>query len=664
MKKKSLNVMKNKLTFKLPLQIISAVFVVLIAICITLDLQLSASTKKDVDEKVKILSQNNAYIVSSYFNAMQTISKNLSEEVYLFNSLDQTTKDKFLKQTLSTLVDDKRIFSAYVAFEPNAMFSNTPDGLSYYEYKNGSAKKLDVLNDYKDYKDGEYYAVSKKTLKPHITEPYSYKLSTGKTVWLITISNPILDHNGKFLGVANTDILTDTINGLTYNNGGYKTSHNYILTGNSNYVIDTADKKKSGTKFTAHNDNGLVEIIQPLNIDGISENWTSTFSVQKSETQWSVIFLMLVVGALVLFGILAISIIVIRSMKKSLSPIQNIVTLSQNMGNGNLHSEIIVQTNDELGELAKISKSTSERLNKYISEISGILNEISNRNLNVTVEHDYLGDFAPIKKALLTIISSLNSTFAEINTAAEQVTVGAGQVAAASQALAQGATEQASSIEELTASITEVSSHVRQNAENASQANKISNDVNNSAKLGNEHMRQMLSSMDEINKGSSNISKIIKVIDDIAFQTNILALNAAVEAARAGQAGKGFAVVAEEVRNLAEKSAKAAKETSSLIEANIEKVKIGTMIANETAAGLDKIIEGIDKSSVLVNQIAAASNQQTVAISQIDTGIKQVSAVVQTNSATAEESAASSEELSSQSETLKQLINQFQLRKE
>ncbi|NLK72238.1 MAG: HAMP domain-containing protein, partial [Clostridiales bacterium] len=303
-----------------------------------------------------------------------------------------------------------------------------------------------------------------------------------------------------------------------------------------------------------------------------------------------------------------------------------------------------------------------DAIKTYIIEISDVLTKMANSDLDVEITNDYLGDFASIKTALNLIIESFNSVLSEINISADQVASGSNQLSDSSQGLSQGAAEQASAIEQLTASITQVASQTKQNAEYADAANTLSNAVKENANKGNIHMKEMLSSMDEINTSSANISKIIKVIDEIAFQTNILALNAAVEAARAGEHGKGFAVVAEEVRNLAARSAQAAKETTDLIEGSISKVHSGTIIANETADALNEIINGVTKAADLVAQIAASSKEQSIAIDEINRGIDQVSNVVQSNSATAEQSAASSEELSSQAQVLKEMVNKFNLK--
>jgi methyl-accepting chemotaxis protein len=299
---------------------------------------------------------------------------------------------------------------------------------------------------------------------------------------------------------------------------------------------------------------------------------------------------------------------------------------------------------------------------KPIGEIDKALGEMAKRNLDIYVENSYMGDYANIINSLNSSIETINEALNDINISANQVALGASQVSNGSQALSQGATEQASAIEELTSSINEVASQTKENAVNANQAKDLSLKVKENAEQGNRHMSEMLKSMSEINESSANISKIIKVIDEIAFQTNILALNAAVEAARAGQHGKGFAVVAEEVRNLAARSANAAKETTDLIEGSITKSEKGTEIANNTAKALYEIVDGVSRATTLVAEIAAASNEQATGISQINLGIEQVSQVVQTNSATAEESAAASEELSSQSELLKEMVSNFKLK--
>lgn len=302
-------------------------------------------------------------------------------------------------------------------------------------------------------------------------------------------------------------------------------------------------------------------------------------------------------------------------------------------------------------------------LGKPINNLLSAAKKIAAGDLDVSIHVDTKDEIGILAAAFREMANNTSEVMGNINNAAEQVSSGAKQVSDSSMALSQGATEQATSIEQLTASIEEISSQTRQNADNANQANDLTETVKENAVQGNDEMKKMLKAMEEINDSSSNISKIIKVIDEIAFQTNILALNAAVEAARAGQHGKGFAVVAEEVRNLAARSANAAKETTMMIEGSIKKVQGGTKIATVTAEALTKIVDGIEKVANIVNEIATASNEQALGIAQINQGVMQVSEVVQTNSATSEESAAASEELSGQADLLREQAARFKLKR-
>ena len=307
-------------------------------------------------------------------------------------------------------------------------------------------------------------------------------------------------------------------------------------------------------------------------------------------------------------------------------------------------------------------KEAVDAISEYIGQIKTALEKILQGDLRSEITYDFKGDYSQIKDALNRIVDGLNDVMGNISISADQVASGSSQVSDGSQALAQGATEQASAVEQLTASVTDIAAKTRENATAAAQAKTITEKSRADAETGSKQMDKLLKSMNDINESSAGISKVIKVIDEIAFQTNMLALNAAVEAARAGQYGKGFEVVANEVRSLAAKSASAVSETTSMIESSIQKSQAGSKIAAETAESFKNILEGAEKSAKLVEVIANYSNDQATGIAQINKGLEQVSQVVQTNSATSEESAASSEELSAQAAELKRLISRFDIR--
>ena len=367
-----------------------------------------------------------------------------------------------------------------------------------------------------------------------------------------------------------------------------------------------------------------------------------------------------VILAVILVGVF-FSIVVIRLIK---TPISEIEGAAIRMAEGDLDVEISYTSKDELGVLAEQVRRLIRKLQVIIDDENKFLAKMAAGDFTVdsVCEEEYTGGFHPLLVSFRGIADKLNDTMLQINQSSAQVASGSEQVSSGAQALSQGATEQASSVEELAATINEISGKVKENADNARQANEKAGSISAEMNVSNEKMQQMIQAMGDITNCSHEIGKIIKTIEDIAFQTNILALNAAVEAARAGAAGKGFAVVADEVRNLASKSAEASKNTSVLIENSLKAVENGTRIADETARSLYQAVNGVDEMTAIIGQISEASSAQADSISQVTMGIDQISSVVQTNSATAQESAAASEELSSQSQMMKSLVDRFKLR--
>ncbi|MBL7992730.1 MAG: hypothetical protein JNN25_14945 [Candidatus Kapabacteria bacterium] len=294
-------------------------------------------------------------------------------------------------------------------------------------------------------------------------------------------------------------------------------------------------------------------------------------------------------------------------------------------------------------------------------ECIAVLHELSAGTFNVTMQGAYKGDSLALKNALNQTIDSVSQTLAQVIAVVEQVSLGAQQVATASNDLAQGAQHQAAALEEISSSMTEIGAQTKLNAKGSEQANMLVQESQRTAELGTTEMERLTQAMNAISDGSRSISKIIKVIDEIAFQTNLLALNAAVEAARAGRHGLGFAVVAEEVRNLAARSAEAAKETADLIEGSIEKVQNGNALVGKTGEVLHRIAENSTVVAQNVAEIASASKEQSTAIDQISIGLNQIDSVTQQNTANTESSATAAEELSAQARELRALIARFQL---
>lgn len=337
-------------------------------------------------------------------------------------------------------------------------------------------------------------------------------------------------------------------------------------------------------------------------------------------------------------------------------PLRKALRLAEGIAQGDLSLRLHMNHRDETGFLARMLDTMAENLTRHVE----LAEKIALGDLTVKVK--LASDRDQFGKALQSMTERLNDLVSQVQNAVGQITSGSEQVADTSQTLSQGAAETAASLEEITASMTQMASQTKLTAQNAEQANSLSKGSRNAATRGDKLMHELVDAMGEIDRSGQDINKIIKVIDEIAFQTNLLALNAAVEAARAGQHGKGFAVVAEEVRNLAARSAKAAKETAELIENSAEKTRNGNSIAEKTAAAFKGIVAGAAKVTDLVGEIAAAANEQASGFEQVNQGLGQIDQVTQQNTAHAEESAAAAEELSGQSAQLKNLVGRFKVR--
>ncbi len=410
-------------------------------------------------------------------------------------------------------------------------------------------------------------------------------------------------------------------------------------------LLKIEEEKRKKVEILDSNGGKLVKTCEELSIQ------TNQHLLHQQKTA-AMVLTIIVFSGLVGFAVIAVT--MIYSITRA---VDRIMGFAGKLTMGDLSADL--QTGaDEFGKIGLALNTVVEALKEKVVIAAAISEGNLRRKVRVASEDDSLG------KALDKMLHSLNNMVAQLLTAAEQVDVGSNQVASSSQTLSQGAVEQISSLEEIVSSISDISSRTKTNAENAGQANRLVAQAREAAREGVDQMTAMTAAMTAINSSSQEISKIIKSIDAIAFQTNLLALNAAVEAARAGKHGKGFAVVAQEVRNLAARSAKAAQETTELIEAAVKKAQDGNMIVDKTGEVLQKINQGITKVADLMEKIADASNEQAQGLSQVSQGISQIDGVSQQNSANAQETSASAEELSSQAARMRAILNAFHINRQ
>ena len=510
------------------------------------------------------------------------------------------------------------------------------------------------------------------------TSPYIDYL-TGKMI--VTVASAVYK-DGALYGVVGADLYVDQ---LIEKCSSIKVSENaypMLLDSEGHILVHkneefTPKVEGEDTRFTsvsdvaayANNEQPVDSVTFMNDYDGVMRaiatvilptlNWSLGYAIDFDTYKAAEDALTLYQNLANLVGILAMIGISVAIIKRGLKPIKGLQAAARSMAEGNLNYVPDYHGNDVLGELCDNLADTNRELKKYVDDISLNLSNMAQGDFNVSFNAEYVGDFTSIRKSIEDISSSIGSIISGINSASTQVTLGADSVSDTASSLAMGAGEQSQTVEEMADITDKFMAQINDNSTNAVKAKEFSNEAGECVASSNVSMKELLDSMQEITDMSVEIEKIVKTIDDIAFQTNILALNAAVEAARAGDAGKGFAVVADEVRNLASKSADAAKTTTTLIQNTAAAVAKGSRIANETAESLGAVTEKSQGVNRLVSEISDACDLQSSEISEIKEKLEAIAGVARKNAATAQESAASSEELSSQARTLEELLQNF-----
>lgn len=672
--------------------IIAGILIIAMTLLVSLATYTSAKQLSEAIElQVMQISRTNAEVSEGVLSASEKATKllgnyigdTLSDSVASEKTYKSKVFDSFISKNVadiekyaidsihSNIKSSPEIVGMGLFFEPNSFDDAIKDYTLYLSASDVQNNTIQTYGEYNNYSNESYYCVAKDTQELYVTEVYE-----DQGINMITACYPIIK-NGKSIGVVTADINVNIFEAINKSdNGKYDSIGFSIYSDNGVKVYDMNNIKTVGEKL----DVSAIEKLQDgkqISIDTgkfdefyspiLTGNqiWWSKVSLSEKEMTEAIrkaAIIQIIIAIIFMIVICGTLFIIVKRM---LRPLGTMVEAAENIVKGNFTYQNKTNTNDEIGLLSTSFELMSENLKLIIEDITQFLEEIARGNFNVdsVYSNKYVGGFKPLLISLNQITKGLSETIGEINTFSEQVQSGSEQVSLGAQSLSQGTIEQASSVEQLSATINQVSIQVENDAISASEANKLASKTGTSMEISGDKINKMVKAMNEISNSSCEIFKIIKTIEDIAFQTNILALNAAVEAARAGIAGKGFAVVADEVRNLAQKSADAAKNTTELIEKSISDTDNGVVIANDTAKSLLETVDDVNRVVFIISEISKNSEKLKGAITEVSKGMEQISGVVHTNSATSEESAAASEELSSQVNLMKQLVGKFELKK-
>lgn len=647
------------ITGKLASAVVGSILVAVIILLAVVFVRMSSAMLDKSEELIRSTTERTIQETNAWMNKTLTALE-MQRDTIEYEDMDIPQMQEYIRHT----VDPECAYPAglYVALTDGSLYHASfvpgPDfnALTKSWYMDGLESEKFILGDVYFDEDSQSYVVGASGRLKNADG--TVRGVAAADVYLNSISDIVkgvqLEETG---GIFLVDSRTDTIIGHRDSEmTGQKLGE--IQTGLYPYV---AEQIKAGNTGLTIQDNNYIQVEKVPDSDWIAVAYVSHGEVLQDLTGLAALVAGLTIAAIILMALLTI----FQVRRVVGRPVRELSRAATRIAEGELEQTITYQSGDELGVLADDFNKVTVRLKDYvvyIDEIAHTLHEIASGNLAFTLRCDYTGEFAKIKESLEDISQALNHTMGQLRSASRDVSAGANQVSSGAVALSQGSAEQASAVDTLAKHIDSVSDSVHNIAKGAQEADRIAREVKNGLLESDKKMRNLTEVIQNTSEKSSEIHKIVKTIEDIAFQTNILALNAAVEAARAGAAGKGFAVVADEVRNLAGKSADAAKETTALLNETVEIMGESVRAAQDTAQSMLAVVEGADKMSGLVSGIADYTKQQAENTEEITHSIGEISGVVQSNVATAEASAAASEELSGQASLLSGMVAKFRLK--